>query len=183
MSAYAYTEDQLVEQPAIGLFGELDWGTVSAMEEVYGPTGTLGRETSGEVVLLPRLRAALEKLNPKLPPEAFDSAIEELTRSRRAMLSVAANREVYQLLKVGIRVSVADAEPSPQPSPKGRGSGNSTPRSGPLPGRGGEGASRTGNHGALGTARPTKGEQTTVRVQVIDWENPASRPSRRSMTT
>jgi len=36
------------------------------------------------------------------------------------------------------------------------------------------GASRTGNHGALGTARPTKGGQTTVRVQVIDWEQPAN---------
>ena len=25
MSAHAYTEDQLVEQPAIGLFAELGW--------------------------------------------------------------------------------------------------------------------------------------------------------------
>jgi type I restriction enzyme R subunit len=29
MSAHAYTEDQLVEQPAIGLFAELGWTTVS----------------------------------------------------------------------------------------------------------------------------------------------------------
>ena len=57
MTAHAYTEDQLVEQPAIGLFGELGWQMVSAMEEVFGPSGTLGRETSGEVVLVPRLRA------------------------------------------------------------------------------------------------------------------------------
>ena len=27
---HAYTEDQLVEQPAIGLFAELGWATVSA---------------------------------------------------------------------------------------------------------------------------------------------------------
>ena len=32
---HAYTEDQLVEQPAIGLFAELGWSTVSAMEEGY----------------------------------------------------------------------------------------------------------------------------------------------------
>ena len=51
---------------------------------------------------------------------------------------------------------------------------SSTPHPGPLPVRGGEGARRTGNHGALGTARPTKGGQTTVRVQVIDWEQPAN---------
>ena len=28
MSAHAYTEDQLVEQPAIGLFAELGWAVV-----------------------------------------------------------------------------------------------------------------------------------------------------------
>ena len=43
MSAHAYTEDQLVEQPAIGLFAELGWTTVSALEEVIGIGGTLGR--------------------------------------------------------------------------------------------------------------------------------------------
>ena len=161
MSAHAYTEDQLVEQPAIGLFAELGWQTVSALEENFGATGTLLRETKGEVVLVSRLRAALERLNPALPPEAITAAVDELTRDRSAMSLEAANREVYRLLKEGISVSVMDA-------------GDSTPHPGPLPGRGGEGASRTGNHGALGTARPTKGGQTTVRVQVIDWEQPAN---------
>jgi hypothetical protein len=32
---HAYTEDQLVEQPAIGLFAELGWSTVSALEETF----------------------------------------------------------------------------------------------------------------------------------------------------
>jgi hypothetical protein len=36
---HAYTEDQLVEQPAIGLFGELGWQTVSALEEIFGGPG------------------------------------------------------------------------------------------------------------------------------------------------
>ncbi|HEY5913150.1 MAG TPA: hypothetical protein VJA21_21375 [Verrucomicrobiae bacterium] len=31
--SHAYTEDQLVEQPAIGLFGEVGWHTVVAMAE------------------------------------------------------------------------------------------------------------------------------------------------------
>ena len=62
MSPAPYTEDQLVEQPAIGLFAELGWQTVSAMEEKFGEGGTLGRETSGEVVLAARLRAALNAL-------------------------------------------------------------------------------------------------------------------------
>jgi hypothetical protein len=33
MTTHAYTEDQLVEQPAIGLFGVLGWQTASALEE------------------------------------------------------------------------------------------------------------------------------------------------------
>ena len=95
MSAHAYTEDQLVEQPAIGLFAELGWTTVSALEETFGapspgraatlspPMGegaSLGRETKGEVVLVSRLRAALGRLNPALPPEAITTAVDELSK-------------------------------------------------------------------------------------------------------
>ena len=68
MSPEGYTEDQLVEQPAIELFAELGWATVSASEESFGsaepspqpsPRGRgswLGRETKSEVVLVPKLR-------------------------------------------------------------------------------------------------------------------------------
>jgi len=110
MSPHAYTEDQLVEQPAIGLFAALGWQTVSAMEEIFGAGGTLGRETKGEVVLTDRLRAALTKLNPGLPAEAIQTAIDELARDRSAMSLEAANREVYRLLKEGIPVSIPDRE-------------------------------------------------------------------------
>jgi type I restriction enzyme R subunit len=105
-----FTEDQLVEQPAIALFAELGWQTVPAMEEVFGSGGTLGREISGEVVLIPRLRAALEKLNPQLPPEAIASAVDDLTRDRSAMSPAGANREVCGLMKDGVKVAVPDRE-------------------------------------------------------------------------
>ena len=110
MTSHPYTEDQLVEQPAIGLFAELGWKTVSALDEIFGATGTLQRETKGDVVLVSRLRAVLERLNPVLPPEAITSAIDELIRDRSAMLLEAANRELYLLLKEGIKVSVPDRE-------------------------------------------------------------------------
>ena len=114
MSLHAYSEDQLVEQPAIGLFAGLGWQTVSAMEETLpGPSRVgkaCGRETKGEVVLVGRLRAALCKFNPTLPPEAISNAVDELTRDRSAMSLEAANREVYRLLKEGITVSVPDRE-------------------------------------------------------------------------
>jgi hypothetical protein len=41
MSPHAWTEDQLVEQPAIGLFAAFGWQTVSPMEETFGAGGTL----------------------------------------------------------------------------------------------------------------------------------------------
>ena len=110
MTAHAYSEDQLVEQPAIGLLAELGWHTLSAKDESFGASGTLGRETRGEVVLPGRLRAALIKFNPNLPPEAISNAVDELTRDRSAMSLEAANREVYGLLKEGITVSVPDRE-------------------------------------------------------------------------
>ena len=68
---HGYAEDQLVEQPAITLFSELGWQTMSAME-AFGfaepspqpsPKGRgsvfLGRETSDEVVPPPLLRTVL----------------------------------------------------------------------------------------------------------------------------
>ena len=110
MSPHAYTEGQLVEQPAIKLFAEFGWSTVSALEETFGVSGTLSRETKGDVVLISRLRVALERLNPALPPEAITAAVDELIRDRSAMSLEAANREVYLLLKSGIRVSLPDRE-------------------------------------------------------------------------
>ncbi len=55
---HSYTEDQLVEQPAIGLFAEMEWETISAAEESFGVAGTLGRMAKSDVVLVVRLRAA-----------------------------------------------------------------------------------------------------------------------------
>ena len=83
---------------------------MSALEETFGATGTLQRETKSDVVLVSRLHSALERLNPALPPEAITAAVDELTRDRSAMSLEAANREGYLLLKLGLKVSVPDRE-------------------------------------------------------------------------
>jgi type I restriction enzyme R subunit len=64
-----YTEDQLVEQPAIGLFAELGWAVAGpppnagvAGEPRYA--GLLGRETKGEAVLVSRLRVISQRNSP-----------------------------------------------------------------------------------------------------------------------
>jgi type I restriction enzyme R subunit len=101
----AYTEDALIEQPAIAMFGELHWETANCFHEFEQAGGSpLGRETPSEVVLVSRLRPALEKLNPDLPAEAITKAIEELTRDRSVMSPAAANREIYRLIKDGVKV-------------------------------------------------------------------------------
>jgi type I restriction enzyme R subunit len=63
------------------------------------------------VVLVSRLRAALERLNPALPSEAIAAAVDELTRSRSAMSPTAANRKVRQLLREGVKASMPDRDP------------------------------------------------------------------------
>src|SRR5947207_2309721 len=103
------SEARLVEQPAIELFDELGYETVNAYKEIDG-ANILGRETTSDVVLVPRLRAALQRLNPSLSSEAFKLAIEELTRPRNVLSLVNANREVYRLLKDGVRVRIRDME-------------------------------------------------------------------------
>ena len=97
-----YSEDALVEQPAIKLLKELGWETVRNQD--------LNRETQSDSILTARLRPALKRLNPEATLEAMDQAIAEITRDRSQMSMVAANREVYHLLKNGVRTTVAAAE-------------------------------------------------------------------------
>lgn len=100
-----FSEDALIEQPAIALFQELGWETVNCFHETLGASGTLGRETTSEVVLTRYLRDALEKLNPGVDSEAINLAIEEIVRDRSSLNPVHANREVYKLLKAGVKVT------------------------------------------------------------------------------
>lgn len=104
-----YNEDQLVQQPAIELFDDLDWGTTDLRHEWASGTSSESRETQNDVVLVARLRPALERLNPGVPPEAIQQAIETLTQDRSKMIREEANREVYQLLKDGFKADVKDA--------------------------------------------------------------------------
>lgn len=105
-----YTEDALVEQPAINLFSELAWNTVTCWDEVFGSLGDdslakntqfLGRETRNDVVLFSRLKIALLKLNPDVNTLVIQEAIDQISRDRSAMTAISANEEVYELLTNG----------------------------------------------------------------------------------
>jgi type I restriction enzyme R subunit len=101
-----YSEDQLVEQPAISLFEELGWEAINAYHELLGPEGTLGRDNRSEIFLIPRLRSALERLNPGMPAEAVDDAVIEITRPRTAMHYARANQEIHSLLRNRVTIDV-----------------------------------------------------------------------------
>jgi len=73
-----YTEDSLVEHPAISLFAELGWEKANCYHEKFGDQGDLGRETPNEVLLHSRLAYALERFKPELVPEAYQLASEKL---------------------------------------------------------------------------------------------------------
>jgi type I restriction enzyme, R subunit len=110
-----YSEDALIEQPAIELFQELGWQTANCFYEVCGGSrSTLGRETRSEVALTRRLRRALEDLNPDMPAETISTAVEELTRDRSAMSPAAANRDIYNLLREGVRVTIRTGDEETQ---------------------------------------------------------------------
>jgi len=125
MSPGTYSEDGLVEQPAIQLFGELGWETVNATDEVLGASGPgggapspqpspggrgsmLGRDVKGEVILGARLRDVVQRLNPGFPDAAIRAAMDEVSRDRSAMTPESANRELWGLMRDGVKVSIPD---------------------------------------------------------------------------
>jgi type I restriction enzyme R subunit len=100
-----FSEQELVEKPTIELFEKLGFQTRNCFHELFGPQGTLGRDSPSEVILISRLRPKLLHLNPDIPKESIETAIEELTRDRSSMSMVQANKEIYLTLKSGIKVS------------------------------------------------------------------------------
>jgi type I restriction enzyme R subunit len=114
MNAQVYSEDSIVEQPAIALLGSLGWETINAYAETFGAGGTLGRDNQSQVVLTSRLRLVLERINPGLDQEVRESAIQQaidvLTLDRSLMNHVRANYAVWQLLRDGVVATVRGSD-------------------------------------------------------------------------
>lgn len=68
-----------------------------------------GRTDKRAVIFAPRLQAAARRLNPGIPASALDTTLHEITKNRRAMAIVAANRELDTLIRDGIPISYNDA--------------------------------------------------------------------------
>jgi type I restriction enzyme R subunit len=99
-----------LELNTIELFDRLGWEVADCFYEKFGEDGTLGRETSAQVVLERRLREAIAKLNSGLSAAAIDLAVSEIAKDRSVLSPVRANQEVYQLLKEGVKVTYRTAD-------------------------------------------------------------------------
>jgi type I restriction enzyme R subunit len=107
-----YSEDRLVQKTTADFMEQqLGWDSVYAYNtEVLGPTGTLGRKDDGEVVLVRHLRKKLEQLNPGHPDEAYQQALDQLTATSASKNLLHANREMYGLVRDGVRVGYKAAD-------------------------------------------------------------------------
>lgn len=99
-----------LEQATVALFAALGWQTLDCSHEAMGTNGTLGRTSQNEVILRPRLYAALQRLNPALPADVLDRAIAKLGRDRGTLTPGRANQEIYGLLKDGVKVTYRTPE-------------------------------------------------------------------------
>jgi len=104
---YKFSENAL-EEAAMVLFESLGYEAFHCKQEWSGDTSSLGRKTQREVVLVEKLKASLERLNPQADVTSLETAIEELTKDRSALNAVIANQEVHQLIKDGVRVQVRE---------------------------------------------------------------------------
>ena len=109
MSGRDFSES-VVEQAAMAWLEGLGFAVLA------GPTIAPGelvaeREDYDEIVLERRLRDAIVRLNPDLPPEALEEAFRKLTRAEAPTL-VARNRAVHLMLVDGVTVEYRRADGS-----------------------------------------------------------------------
>ena len=105
-----FSENSLIEQPAIEIFKSLGYDYLNCYNESFAKDGTLGRETASEVILIPRLKNALIKLNRAASSEAIALAIEELVRDRSVLNPAVANKKIYRMLRDGVKVTIKNEE-------------------------------------------------------------------------
>ncbi len=99
---------------ALAVFTDLKYTVLDGSQEESGTCTETGRAGLHEVVLLPRLCAALRELNPNLAESIIDRAIYKLIegegRGRGPGELLKANQEVHNLLRAGVKIDVLPGE-------------------------------------------------------------------------
>lgn len=109
MSTGSFNE-ALIEQAALAWLESIGYTTLSGPEIAPGEAAA-EREHYGQVVLERRLRQALQRLNPAVPPDAIDEAFRKLTRPDSPSLT--ANNHIFHTYLVeGVPVEYQRADGS-----------------------------------------------------------------------
>jgi type I restriction enzyme R subunit len=110
MMIHEFMTESTIEEAALAWFASSRYavkhGPEIAPGELFGE-----RRDYGQVALENRLRQALTRLNPALPPEAIEDAFRKLTRPERPSLD-ARNRAMHRWLVDGVTVEYRRADGS-----------------------------------------------------------------------
>ncbi|MFA5856685.1 MAG: type I restriction endonuclease subunit R [Candidatus Pacearchaeota archaeon] len=102
MSQNIITEDH-IEEEALRMLKDEGYDYIYAPTIAPAPEGNGERKKYSEIVLIDRLRDALERINPKVPKEAIEEAVKKVLRSQTQNL-VSDNQQFHNLLVNGVDV-------------------------------------------------------------------------------
>jgi type I restriction enzyme R subunit len=95
-------DESVVEEAALGWFAELGYGVRHGAQIAPGEPAA-ERDSFGDVVLAGRLRDAIARLNPAIPPEAQEEALRKVLRIGTPSLTQT-NRAFHKMLRDGVEV-------------------------------------------------------------------------------
>lgn len=103
--SYDYSENILVQESAGHLLeDELGWRVELAYNtEVLGETGTFGRKSYKEILLVKYLKQALSKLNPWLTPALLEDAIKTFESHMSSASLMQINEEIIIKIHFGLK--------------------------------------------------------------------------------
>lgn len=104
---FKFTES-VVEEACLQYFGQLGYAYLPA-PEIVGDGLFAERADYGETILKQRLRTALARINPTIPPAAIEDAIRQVARTDSPTL-VVNNRTFHKFLTDGVDVQFRNAE-------------------------------------------------------------------------
>lgn len=109
MAGKDYSEDLLIQAPTAERLEQLGWKSLFAWDrEDFGPDSLLGRRNDTETVLTREVLAALRRLNPGLPEDAYRQALAQVLQDDITKTLVQLNAEKYRLLRDGVPVQYRD---------------------------------------------------------------------------
>lgn len=101
-------DEAIVELATVSWFEELKYTTTQA-SGIAADLVNAERQDYADVVLINRLRFALETINPQIPADAIEEAIRKITRTDTPNL-FENNRRFHKLLTDGVNVEYQTSE-------------------------------------------------------------------------